>query len=66
MTDFCCGASRRGGDAIDVVDGGRTPLAAAALAVESVALAAIFARYSLALTATNPLVWVIGMGRYDR
>ena len=52
-----------------------TPLAAAALAVESVVLAAIFARYSLALAATNPLVWVIGMGvvatfiaygRYDR
>jgi hypothetical protein len=52
-----------------------TPLAAAALTVESVVLAAIFARYSLALAATNPLVWVIGMGvvatfitygRYDR
>ena len=52
-----------------------TLFAAAALAVESVVLAAIFARYSLALAATNPLVWVIGMGvvatfitygRYDR
>jgi hypothetical protein len=52
-----------------------TPLAAVALAIESVVLAAIFARYSLSLAATNPLVWVIGMGvvatciaygRYDR
>jgi hypothetical protein len=36
-----------------------TPLAAAALALESLALAALFAQYSLALTATNPLVYVI-------
>jgi hypothetical protein len=51
------------------------PLAAAALAVESVALAAVYARYSLALAATNPLVWVVAMavmaafvcyGRYAR
>ena len=39
-----------------------TRLAAAALALESVVLAAVFARYSLALSATDPLVWVIGMG----
>ncbi len=39
-----------------------TPLAAAALAIESAVLAVIFARYSLALAATNPLVWVVGMG----
>ena len=39
-----------------------TPLAAAALAVESLALAALYARYSLELTATNPLVWVVMMG----
>jgi hypothetical protein len=39
-----------------------TPLAAAALAVESLALAAVYARYSLNLTATNPLVWVVMMG----
>ena len=39
-----------------------TPLAAAALAVEGLALAVLYARYSLALTATNPLVWVVAMG----
>src|SRR6187431_3036883 len=33
-----------------------TPLAAAALALESLALAGLYARYSLDLTATNPLV----------
>ena len=38
-----------------------TPLAAAALAVESLALAAMYARYSLALAATNPLVYVVPM-----
>jgi hypothetical protein len=36
-----------------------TPLAAAALALESLALAALYARYSMALAATNPLVWVL-------
>ena len=39
-----------------------TPLAAAALAVESLALAGLYAQYSLKLTATNPLVWVVLMG----
>jgi len=39
-----------------------TPLAAAALALESLGLAGLFARYSLKLAATNPLVWVVGMG----
>ena len=39
-----------------------TPLAAAALALESFALAAMYARYSLAMTATNPLVYVVPMG----
>jgi uncharacterized membrane protein YphA (DoxX/SURF4 family) len=39
-----------------------TPLAAAALALESLTLAGMFARYSLKLTATNPLVWVLVMG----
>lgn len=39
-----------------------TPLAAAALALESLALAGLYARYSLKLTATNPLVWVVVMG----
>src|SRR5437762_3213616 len=36
-----------------------TPLAGGALALESVALAVLYARYSLALTAANPLVWVV-------
>ena len=39
-----------------------TPLAAAALAVESLALAALYARYSLSPTAANPLVWVVLIG----
>ena len=39
-----------------------TPLAAAALALESLALAGLYARYSLKLTATNPMVWVVVMG----
>lgn len=39
-----------------------TPLAAAALALESLVLGLLFARYSLKLTAGNPLVWVVGMG----
>jgi hypothetical protein len=39
-----------------------TPLAAAALALESLVLGVLFARYSLKLTAANPLVWVVGMG----
>ena len=39
-----------------------TPLAAAALALESLALAGLYAQYSLGLTATNPLVWVVVMG----
>jgi hypothetical protein len=38
-----------------------TPLAAAALALESLALAGLYARYSLEVTTTNPLVWVIVM-----
>jgi hypothetical protein len=38
-----------------------TPLAAAALALESLALATLYARYSLALTAANPLVWVVAI-----
>ncbi|HEY3935760.1 MAG TPA: hypothetical protein VGL65_14195 [Gemmatimonadales bacterium] len=40
---------------------GLTPLAAAALTLESLALAAMYARYSLALVATNPLVYVVPM-----
>jgi hypothetical protein len=39
-----------------------TPLAAAALALESLALAGLFGRYSLKMTAAHPLVWVVGMG----
>jgi hypothetical protein len=40
---------------------GLTPLAAAALALESLALAAVYARYSLKLAATNPLVYAVPM-----
>ena len=39
-----------------------TPLAAAVLALETLALAALYARYSLKLTASNPLVWAAVMG----
>ena len=39
-----------------------TPLAAAALALETLALAGLYARYSLQLTAANPLVWASVMG----
>src|SRR5262245_18122216 len=39
-----------------------TPLAAAALALETLALAGVYARYSLKLTAGNPLVWSVMMG----
>lgn len=39
-----------------------TPLAAAVLAFETLALAAVYASYSLKLAATNPLVWAVPMG----
>ena len=39
-----------------------TPLAATVLALESLGLAALYARYSLQLTATNPLVWSLALG----
>ena len=39
-----------------------TPLAAAALALETLALAGLYARYSLKMAASNPLVWSVGMG----
>ena len=39
-----------------------TPLAAAALALETLALAGLYAGYSRQLTATNPLVWAAVMG----
>ena len=39
-----------------------TPLAAGALALETLALAALYARYSRKLAATNPLVWSVVMG----
>ena len=39
-----------------------TPLAAAALALETLALAGLYARYSLKLTAANPFVWAAVMG----
>ena len=40
---------------------GLTPLAAAALALETLALAGLYGRYSLQLTAANPLVWAVLM-----
>ena len=39
-----------------------TPFAAAALALETLALAGLYARYSLKLAATNPMVWAVVMG----
>ena len=39
-----------------------TPLAATVLALESLALSGLYARYSLRLTAANPLVWSVVMG----
>jgi hypothetical protein len=39
-----------------------TPLAAAVLTMETLAIAALYARYSLQLAATNPLVWAVVMG----
>jgi hypothetical protein len=39
-----------------------TPLAAAALALETFGLAGLYARYSLKLAATNPMVWAVVMG----
>ena len=41
---------------------GLTVVAAVALFVESFVLAVVDARYSLKFAATNPLVWVVGMG----
>jgi hypothetical protein len=38
------------------------PLAAAALALETLALAGLYAQYSLQLTAANPFVWAAAMG----
>ena len=39
-----------------------TPLAASALALETFALAGLYARHSLKVAATNPLVWAVAMG----
>lgn len=38
-----------------------TPLAATVLALETLALSGLYARYSLELTAANPLVWSVVM-----
>ena len=38
-----------------------TPIAAAALALETLALAGLYGRYSLQLTAANPLAWAVLM-----
>lgn len=40
----------------------QTPLAGAVLALETLGLAALYAGYSLTLTASNPLVWAVAMG----
>ena len=40
----------------------QTPLAGTLLAVETLALAGLYARYSLELTVANPLTWAIVMG----
>lgn len=39
-----------------------TPLAAAVLAFETLALAGLYARYSLNLSVTNPMIWAVAMG----
>lgn len=39
-----------------------TPIAAAALALETLILAALYARYSVELAVTNPMVWAAAMG----
>ena len=39
-----------------------TPLAASLLALETLVIAALYARYSLKLAATNPMVWAVVMG----
>ena len=39
-----------------------TPAAASVLALETLCLAGLYARYSLALAVTNPLVWAAPMG----
>jgi len=39
-----------------------TPLAAAVLALETLVLAGLYARYSLKVAATNPMVWAVVMG----
>jgi hypothetical protein len=39
-----------------------TPIAAAALALETLVLAALYARYSVELAVTNPMVWAVTMG----
>jgi hypothetical protein len=39
-----------------------TPLAATVLALETLALAGLYARYSVKVAATNPMVWAVVMG----
>jgi DoxX-like family len=41
-----------------------TPLAAAVLALEALALAGVYAQYSLQPTASNPLVWSVVMALF--
>lgn len=39
-----------------------TPLAAAVLAVETLGLAWLYSRYSLAFSVENPMTWALGIG----
>ena len=39
-----------------------TPVAATVLALETLALAALYSRYSLKVAASNPMVWAVVMG----
>lgn len=46
---------------VPIAKGRLIPIAATALAIESIALAVVYARYSTEVTAQNPLVWVVLM-----
>ncbi len=46
---------------VPIAKGRLIPLAATALAIESIALAVVYSRYSTEFTAQNPLVWVVIM-----
>ncbi|MET0388445.1 MAG: hypothetical protein ABW321_20915 [Polyangiales bacterium] len=56
------GAFEMVGAVLLIVPAAATPLAAAALTVETLAISIVYAQYSLELAATNPLVWSVVMG----